>query len=150
LFEARVYQRHFQREFRPREDGSIDVAVLCFSAHGAFIDIQLTSAALEEAGLRAMLAHELAHIAHGHTRRATLVAALAVVMKRVGARRGGRARTPGARGAASSYRALARLHRLGTPPERDLVADRTAAGWLGDALGLAALLARLKEGLGST
>jgi len=110
--------------------------------------IMLTSAALEEldeAGLRAMLAHELAHIAHGHTRRATLVAALAAVMRRVGARRGGRARTPGARGAAISHRALARLHRLGSPPERDLVADRTAAGWLGDALGLAALLARLKE-----
>ncbi|ATB28117.1 M48 family metalloprotease [Melittangium boletus] len=110
--------------------------------------IMLTSAALEEldeAELRAMLAHELAHIAHGHTRRATLVAVLAAVLMRVGAKCGGRARTLDARGAAIARRVLTRLHRLGTPPERDLIADRTAAGLLGDALGLAALLARLKE-----
>jgi len=119
--------------------------------------IILTSAALRqltEAELCALIAHELAHIAHGHTRRATLVAALAAVMMRMGERRG---RSPGrpTQGAAPlrrpaarrtvSPRLLARLHRLGTPPERDLAADRAAARILGDALGLAALLARLKE-----
>jgi Zn-dependent protease with chaperone function len=123
--------------------------------------IILTSAALgelDEAELCAMLAHELAHIAHGHTRRATLVAVLAAMMMRVAALPGWRGRTPGwlpwaaapgrpvgARGAVSSRRVLARLHRLGTPPVRDFVADRAAARLLGDALGLAALLARLKE-----
>ena len=114
--------------------------------------IILTSAALsglDEAEICAMVAHELAHIAHGHTRRATLVAALTAVMTRCGARFGWRRRTQGqpARAApgAVSRRAIARLHRLGTPPERDLAADRMSARLLGDTLGLAALLARLKE-----
>lgn len=107
--------------------------------------IILTSAALDElddAELCAMAAHELAHIALGHTRRATLVAALAAVLMRVGAMPGLRGRTLGA---VSSRRMFARLHRLGTPLARDLAADRAAARLLGDALGLAALLARLKE-----
>lgn len=99
--------------------------------------IILTSAALgelDEAELCAMVAHELAHIAHGDTRRATLVAALAGMMRRAGG---------GGRGALSRW-VLARLHRLGAPPARDFAADRAAAGLLGDALGLAALLVRLK------
>lgn len=95
----------------------------------------LTSAALEEldeTGLCALVAHEIAHIAHGHARRATLVGVLATVARRMGAPR----------------RLLAWLHGLGTPAERDVVADRTAAGLLGDTLGLAALLTRLKERAG--
>jgi Zn-dependent protease with chaperone function len=105
--------------------------------------IVLTSAALDEldeAQLCAMAAHELAHIAHGHTRRATLVAALAAVMMRAAF-----VRRVGARGAASSRRVLLRLHRLGTPPERDFVADRAAAGLLGEARGLTALLSGLNR-----
>ncbi|MDY7232816.1 M48 family metalloprotease [Hyalangium rubrum] len=94
--------------------------------------IILTSAALDgldEAELRAMVAHELAHIARGHTRRATLVATLAVLT----------------RGALRSHEGRVWLHRMGTPPERDFAADRAAARLLGEARGLATLLTRLKE-----
>ncbi|OJH37209.1 hypothetical protein BON30_28250 [Cystobacter ferrugineus] len=56
LSEARAYQRHFQRALQAREDGSIDVAVLRFSAHGAFIDIQLHGGAADDL-LEAMAIH---------------------------------------------------------------------------------------------
>lgn len=96
--------------------------------------IVLTGAALEELDgpqLRAMLAHELAHIAHGHTRRATLVEVLAALFARW-------------RPSPASGAVVERLHRLGMPPERDFLADRLAAQWLGDPSGLAAVLERLK------
>ncbi|RKH36928.1 M48 family metallopeptidase, partial [Corallococcus sicarius] len=93
----------------------------------------LTSAALDEldeAELCALLAHELAHISRGHTRRATLVAALAAMTARVTSRFGWVARA---------------VQRVGTPAERDFVADRVAATILGEANHLAALLTRLKD-----
>ncbi|WP_158623372.1 M48 family metallopeptidase [Corallococcus sp. CA053C] len=93
----------------------------------------LTSAALDEldeAELCALVAHELAHIAKGHTRRATLVAALVAMT---------------VRGAKCPEWVARMVRRVGTPPERDFVADRAAARLLGDAHDLAALLARLRE-----
>ena len=93
----------------------------------------LTSAALDEldeAELCALLAHELAHIARGHTRRATLVAAL-TAMPPWGATRFG-----------WFVRAV---QRAGTAPARDFIADRVAARILGEANHLASLLTRLKD-----
>ncbi|RKG92970.1 M48 family metallopeptidase [Corallococcus terminator] len=102
----------------------------------------LTSAALDEldeAELCALVAHELAHIARGHTRRATLVAALVAMTERCATRAGWRGRTPGL-----SSRLIRSVRRLGTPLERDFVADRVAARLLGEAQDLATLLDRLK------
>ncbi|RKH20746.1 hypothetical protein D7X74_03150 [Corallococcus sp. CA047B] len=102
----------------------------------------LTSAALDEldeAELCALVAHELAHIAQGHTRRATLVAALVAMTVRCATRAGWRGGTPGL-----LTRLTRRLRRLGMPPARDFVADRVAAGLLPEAQDLAALLRRLK------
>ncbi|RKH45373.1 M48 family metallopeptidase [Corallococcus llansteffanensis] len=93
----------------------------------------LTSAALDEldeAELCALIAHELAHIARGHTRRATVVAALVAMTVR-----GAKCPAWVARG----------VRRMGTPPEQDFVADRAAARLMGEANDLASLLARLKE-----
>lgn len=119
--------------------------------------IVLTRAALEELDevqLRAVLAHELAHIAHWHTRRATVVAALAALGFRATSVLGAllaRMHPSFGPGAALHRRARvlvravgARLRRLGKPSERVFLADRTAARLLGDPSGLAAVLHGLK------
>lgn len=108
--------------------------------------IVLTSAAfeaLDEAQLRAMLAHELAHITHRHTGRATAVAVLAVLWVRAASGLGALLAS-GPRFGALVQAVGRRLQRLGTPPERDFLADRAAARLLGDPRGLAAVLDGLK------
>ncbi|MCY1036115.1 M48 family metalloprotease [Corallococcus sp. BB11-1] len=111
----------------------------CLGAGPRAAHLVLTSAALEEldeAELCALVAHELAHIARGHTRRATLVAALVAMMARCAKRAGWRGGTSG--------RFARFADRMGAPLERDFIADRDAAGLLGEAQDLAALLGRLK------
>lgn len=104
---------------------------------------------LDEGSLAALIAHELAHIAQGHTRRATLAAAVTAVLVRAagGLRRvASRVRPPRAGGleSAALHPALGYLHRLGTPSRHDLSADRFAAELVGGTQGLIALLARLE------
>jgi heat shock protein HtpX len=103
-----------------------DASSLGTSARGGAI--VLTSAALRELDdwhLQALLAHEVAHLAHGHTLRSTLAMAAADAL--LGAAR--------------------RLGRLGAPHARDLAADRTAAALCGNPAVLAAALERLAERL---
>lgn len=92
---------------------------------------------LDEATLAALAAHELAHIAQGHTRRATLAEAVAAVLERVTA--------PARTGGAGALRTLIeRLHGPRMLSERDLRADRFAARLLGGPQELIELLARLQ------
>lgn len=96
--------------------------------------IVLTRAALATLSpeqVRAVLAHEVAHVAQGHTGRATAAALLVAVLERL---------SPPGEG---SGRLHSLFHRLGAPLERELAADRLAAHLLGDAQSLHLTLRQL-------
>lgn len=95
---------------------------------------------LEEGALVALLAREIAHIARGHTRRATVVAVMSVVC--IGAaraagrmavrlvrlsRRGALLHRAAAFEARVVRRLAERLHLWGTPPSRHRIAEHVAA-----------------------
>ena len=92
--------------------------------------IVLTRAAVErldEAHLRALMAHEVAHIALGHVRRATLAWALAAIVGRL------------------HHRIEHVLHRLALAPGWEVAADRFAAKLLGDPADLRDAVTAFKE-----